>query len=41
MYAAHQSGQAVRALFSALTLSYKRAAPNLPPGAQAQAPTTL
>jgi alpha-N-arabinofuranosidase len=53
MYAAHQNGQAVRTLFSAPSLSYKRAAPNIPPGAQlspqqranlqaqAQAPTSL
>jgi alpha-N-arabinofuranosidase len=36
MYAAHQGGQAVRTLFSAPTLSFKRAAPNIPPGGFAQ-----
>jgi alpha-L-arabinofuranosidase len=36
MYAAHQGGQAVRTLFSAPTLSFKRAAPNPPPQAMAQ-----
>jgi alpha-N-arabinofuranosidase len=53
MYAAHQGGQAVRTMFSAPALSFKRAAPNIPPGAQlspqqraqmaaqAQAPATL
>jgi alpha-N-arabinofuranosidase len=53
MYAAHHNGQAVRTMFSAPALSFKRAAPNIPPGAQlspqqraqmaaqAQAPATL
>ncbi len=36
MYAAHQGGQAVRTLFSAPMLSFKRAAPNVPPGQLAQ-----
>jgi alpha-N-arabinofuranosidase len=36
MYAAHQNGQAVRTLFSAPTLSFKIAPPNVPPGALAQ-----
>jgi alpha-N-arabinofuranosidase len=36
MYAAHQNGQAVRTLFSAPALSYKRNPPNIPPGAPAQ-----
>ena len=36
MYAAHQGGQAVRTLFSAPSLSFKRSAPNPPPQAMAQ-----
>jgi alpha-N-arabinofuranosidase len=36
MYAAHHNGQAVRAMFSAPTLGFKRNPPNIPPGAMAQ-----
>ncbi|HZS03597.1 MAG TPA: alpha-L-arabinofuranosidase C-terminal domain-containing protein [Blastocatellia bacterium] len=36
MYAAHQGGQSVRTIFSAPTLGFKRATPNIPPGAAAQ-----
>jgi alpha-L-arabinofuranosidase len=38
MYAAHQGGQALRTLFSAPTVSFKRAAPNVPPGAAQMSP---
>jgi alpha-N-arabinofuranosidase len=40
MYAAHQGGQAVRTLFSAPTVSFKRAAPNVPPRPNAPAQST-
>jgi alpha-N-arabinofuranosidase len=36
MYAAHHNGQAVRAMFSAPTVSFKRNPPRIPPGAMAQ-----
>jgi alpha-N-arabinofuranosidase len=36
MYAAHHNGQAVRAMFSAPSLGFKRNPPNAPPGAVAQ-----
>jgi alpha-N-arabinofuranosidase len=38
MYAAHQGAQAVRALFSAPAVSYKRSVPNVPPGGGFQRP---
>lgn len=36
MYAAHQNGQSLRTMFSAPAVSFKRAAPNIPQGGQAQ-----